>query len=57
MVVGKKIVSFHIPNLQVDTWRTHHSNKGDLIESFEGKKICRCVKVKVCEVSLAAVAN
>ena len=44
MVVGKNIESFHLPNLQVDTWRTHHSNEGDLIESFEGKK-----NMQVCE--------
>ena len=44
MVVGKKIETFHIPRLQVDTWKTHHSKEGVLIETFDGKK-----DMQVCE--------
>ena len=38
MVVGKRIENIHIPNLEVDIWETRHDQKGDLIETFEGKK-------------------
>ena len=38
MVVGKKIENIHIPNLEVDIWETSHDQKGDLKETFGGKK-------------------
>ena len=38
MVVGKKSESYHIPKLQVDTWKTHHTKEGDIVEYFAGKK-------------------
>ena len=38
MVVGKKSESYHIPKLQVDTWNTHHTKEGGIIEYFAGKK-------------------
>ena len=38
MVVGKKSESYHIPKLQVDTWNTHHTKEGDIVEYFAGKK-------------------
>ena len=38
MVVGKRVESFHIPTLEVDTWEVKHDNDGNLIETFGGKK-------------------
>ena len=38
MVICKKIDNFHIPKLQVNTWKTHHTKEGDLIDTFGGKK-------------------
>ena len=38
MLVGKQHSSFHVPNLEVDTWKTKYDEEGELIENFEGKK-------------------
>ena len=38
MLVGKRTSSFHMPQLEVDTWKTYHDKDGNLVESFEGKK-------------------
>ena len=38
MVVGKRVETFHIPNLTVDTWKTSHTKDGKLLETFSGKK-------------------
>ena len=38
MVVGKRVETFHIPNLTVDTWETSHTKDGKLVETFSGKK-------------------
>ena len=38
MIVGKRIETFHIPNLTVDTWETSHTKDGKLVETFSGKK-------------------
>ena len=38
MLVGKRKYSFHIPNLQVDTWKSEYDKEGNLIETFDGKK-------------------
>ena len=54
MVVGRKVESFHIPRLEVDTWETQHDNEGKLIESFGCKKTMEIINeltnlgVKIC---------
>ena len=37
MVVGRKVESFHIPRLKVDTWDNEHDKEGELVEKFGGK--------------------
>ena len=38
MVVGKRVETFHVPQLMVDTWDTSHTKDGRLVETFGGKK-------------------
>ena len=38
MVVGKRVETFHVPQLMVDTWDTSHTKEGILVETFGGKK-------------------
>ena len=38
MVVGKRIETYHVPRLMVDTWETSHGEDGELREKFGGKK-------------------
>ena len=38
MVVGKRVETFHIPQLMVDTWESSHTKDGRLLETFGGKK-------------------
>ena len=38
MGVGKRIETYHVPRLMVDTWETSHGEDGELWEKFGGKK-------------------
>ena len=38
MLVGKQTSTFHLPHLQVDTWKRKYEEDGTFIEEFDGKK-------------------